>query len=88
MMKQHPHHPAACRELFPHLSEYLDKELDQDAIESVEQHLGQCGCCRICLDTLKQTIAFCSGLPAPYLREAFSLQLRQVLAQVSASSEK
>lgn len=59
----HPDHPTdACLALFRHLSEYIDDELDKSAFQYIENHLKECTPCRVCLETLSQTVAACRAM--------------------------
>ena len=46
-----------CKERLGALSDYLDGELDAGLCAQIEEHLAQCGDCRVLVDTLRQTIA-------------------------------
>jgi anti-sigma factor RsiW len=80
----HPDHPSeACLALFRHLSEYIDNELDKSAFQHIEHHLKDCIPCRVCLETLRQTVAACHAMqnessPIP---ESASQKLHQALLQ-------
>lgn len=46
-----------CQELLTYLSDYIDDNLDDDALcENIEQHVESCENCRIVVDTLKKTL--------------------------------
>ncbi|MCL5744300.1 MAG: zf-HC2 domain-containing protein [Acidobacteria bacterium] len=68
-------HGEDCRELFAHLSEYLDEELTPEARREMEEHLCGCQPCAEFLGSLRRTIDLCrecepGGLPQPLSREA------------------
>lgn len=58
----HEHPSAECLELFRHLSEYIDREIDAVAYHTMEQHLKDCPTCCICLATLRQTVSLCRSM--------------------------
>ena len=45
-----------CEEARGVLSEYLNGELDDQLCAEIEQHLAECGNCRIMVDTLRKTV--------------------------------
>lgn len=46
-----------CQELLAHLSEYVDDNLEDEALcQEIDQHIASCENCRIVVDTLKKTI--------------------------------
>jgi predicted anti-sigma-YlaC factor YlaD len=45
-----------CEELVLYLSDYIDRELDEDLLAEAQEHLATCHNCRILLDTTQQTI--------------------------------
>ena len=45
-----------CSERLGMLSDYLDGELDERFCMEIEQHLADCGDCRILVDTLRRTV--------------------------------
>lgn len=58
----HDHPSAECLEMFRHLSEYIDREIDAVAYRALEQHLKDCPACCICLATLRQTVSLCRSM--------------------------
>jgi len=76
------HDPAHCREMFAHLSEYLDRELDEAACRQIERHLANCDACRACCATLARTVALCRGMPAHRVPEAMSARLREAIEKL------
>ncbi|MEW6259584.1 MAG: zf-HC2 domain-containing protein [Thermodesulfobacteriota bacterium] len=77
----HEHPPAECLEMFRHLSEYIDQELDTVASHTIEQHLKDCPACRICLATLRQTVSLCRSMHASSIEitETASEKLHQAI---------
>lgn len=46
-----------CRHLLGHLSDYVDGELEDQALcQEIEHHLEDCENCQVVVDTLKKTI--------------------------------
>ena len=45
-----------CRDRLGILSDYLDGELEERLCSELEQHMSECGNCRIVVDTLKKTV--------------------------------
>jgi anti-sigma factor RsiW len=76
------HDPAHCREMFAHLSEYLDREIDEAACRRIERHLANCDACRACCATLARTVALCRGMPAHRVPEAMSARLREAIEKL------
>lgn len=61
-MSHTPHHPHHCLAQFEKLSEYLDRELDELTCQDIERHAKECIACRVCLETLKQTVNLCHSI--------------------------
>jgi anti-sigma factor RsiW len=75
-----PHHSHEnCLALFERLSEYIDRELDAPTCKDIEAHLQACKPCQVCLETLKQTVAFCRNLERHQVPETFSLKLKTAI---------
>lgn len=45
-----------CRDLLRLLSDYVDGELEESLCAAIEQHMAECGHCRIVVDTLRKTV--------------------------------
>lgn len=45
-----------CRELLGLLSDYIDGELKAELRAAIEQHMTECGHCRVVVDTLRKTV--------------------------------
>ena len=45
-----------CEELITYLSDYIDKNLDEELTTEAQAHLATCHNCRVVLDTTQQTI--------------------------------
>ena len=68
--------------LFERLSEYIDKELDPPTCKEIESHIDACKPCQVCLNTLKQTVEMCKHLKHRQVPEAFSLKLKDAIADL------
>jgi anti-sigma factor RsiW len=78
-MSEFTHDHEQCLDLFARMSEYLDGELDETLCQSMDRHLADCPACRVCLATLKRTVALCraSG-DAAVLPEKMVQRLRAI----------
>lgn len=45
-----------CEEMLAMLSDYVDGALDAHVCAEIEQHMADCGNCRVVVDTLRKTI--------------------------------
>lgn len=45
-----------CEDLLNYLSDYIDRELDEELTADAQEHLATCHNCRVVLDTTQQTI--------------------------------
>ncbi len=45
-----------CREMLGALSDYVDGTLDAELCAEIEQHIADCGNCRVVVDTLRKTV--------------------------------
>jgi len=45
-----------CDELLKYLSDYIDRDLDEELTVDAQEHLASCHHCRVMLDTTQQTI--------------------------------
>ena len=59
-----PIRPAACRQLFAQLSEFLDQRLPEPDCQRISRHLEGCPNCIHFLDDLRQAIERCRNLSA------------------------
>lgn len=51
------HRHEECRQLLNSLSDYVDKDLQQELCDEIELHMEDCDNCRIVVDTLSKTIS-------------------------------
>ena len=54
-----------CRELFEHLSDYVDQELDEELNAAAQEHLGRCQRCRAAVETTQRIITLCGEAYQP-----------------------
>lgn len=73
-----------CRQIFESLSEYLDDDLDPDACDQIEQHLGGCSPCLAFLNTLQRTVDFCRDTTSPPLTAEQKTELREAVKLAAA----
>jgi hypothetical protein len=48
-----------CEELIKYLSDYIDRDLDEQLRVDAQEHLATCNNCQIILDTTQKTILLC-----------------------------
>jgi anti-sigma factor RsiW len=77
-----------CEELLTYLSDYIDKNLDDDLTAEAQAHLATCHNCRVVLDTTQQTIFLYrrqgqQSIPAARRQRLFT-QLQQAFLKKSA----
>jgi RNA polymerase sigma-70 factor (ECF subfamily) len=56
------HRPAACREIFANLSEYLDGRLQPASCDEMQAHIAACPPCVAFIDDLRSAIERCRAL--------------------------
>lgn len=83
MKRTDPHHSHEnCIALFERLSEYIDRELDAPTCKDIEAHIRSCKPCQVCMGTLKQTVDLCNNLERRQVPEAFSIKLKDAIADL------
>ena len=69
-----------CKEYFEKISEYLDKELDDEILnEKIAHHLRECPACRDCFDSLRKTIDLCRRASRTKMPADAKIRLKNVL---------
>lgn len=58
----HDHNCQDCMKIFNQLSEYIDKELDQNECLIFEEHIKNCKPCLDFLESLHITIGLCRSI--------------------------
>jgi len=74
------HRPAACREVFSNLSEYLDGTMEPRSCEQMRAHIEACPACVAFLRSLREAIDRCRRLDVP-CDPAVAGRLRGLLTQ-------
>ena len=74
-----------CEELLQYLSDYIDRNLDEELAAAAQEHLATCENCRVVLSTTEQTITLFRErekrtIPAERRRRLFD-QLENVFLQ-------
>jgi RNA polymerase sigma-70 factor (ECF subfamily) len=72
--------PAACRELFANLSEYLDGRVEPRTCDQMRAHIDACPACVAFLRDLRAAIDRCRSLEVP-CDSAVAPRLRSILTQ-------
>jgi anti-sigma factor RsiW len=71
-----------CPEMFQHLNDFLDGELDPSLCAEIERHIGECKNCKLMVDSLKMTVKLCrENGPCEELPLEFSEKLKSLLRQ-------
>jgi hypothetical protein len=88
MTMAHDHDRKTCLAMFAKLSEYIDNELDDLTSKEIEDHARECIPCKVCLETLRQTIGLSRSLaldelPVP---EPFSKRLKALIQKMSCEN--
>lgn len=68
-MKHHHHHThlLSCSEVYTHLCDNLDSQLDTESCRIIKEHLKECDNCSAMLDSLKKTVYLYKNYPTPEL---------------------
>ncbi|MFC1856514.1 anti-sigma factor family protein [Thermodesulfobacteriota bacterium] len=82
MRENHIH--KDCLELFEKLSDYIDNELAPEAYNRIKKHVGECLRCKICVETLKRTVALCHHLEREPVPDSLSKRLETLIQQMPA----
>jgi RNA polymerase sigma-70 factor (ECF subfamily) len=72
--------PAACRDLFANLSEYMDGHVEAPACDQMAEHIEACPACVAFLRELRAAIDRCRSLDIP-CDSAVAPRLRSILTQ-------
>ena len=64
-----------CKDVYQHICENLDQDLNSPACREIRSHIEGCADCRVYLDTLKQTIYLYRALPSPGVPRTVHTQL-------------
>ena len=82
-----------CEELLQYLSDYIDRNLDEELEAAAQEHLATCENCRVVLSTTEQTITLFRErgqrtIPAARRRRLFNQLENVFLQKEDASSEE
>jgi predicted anti-sigma-YlaC factor YlaD len=80
----------ACKEVWEHISEYLDRQLDPLLLREIERHLENCEICSAILDSTRNVLVLTADdrtfeLPVGY-SERLHARLRAVLQPPDATT--
>ena len=84
-----PRRPAACREIFAQLSEFLDDRLPQPDCQRIARHMEGCPNCVLFLHDLRRAIERCQSLEAgcdPQIGAALRSQLTHEYLRLAGDS--
>jgi len=68
-----------CKELLATLGDYVDGDLDPQAYEAFQEHLGDCCPCEIVVDNIRHTITLYKSGQKVELPAELQQELRRVL---------
>ena len=60
----------------------MAEDLLTESHAHIETHIESCKPCQVCLETLKQTVALCKNLEHRQVPEAFTLRLKDAIADL------
>jgi anti-sigma factor RsiW len=69
-----------CERWLDDLSAYVDREASTSACEAIEQHMRECGDCRVVVDTLRRMILLYQTLPDPAIPSGARRRLYRALS--------
>lgn len=86
-MKQHPSHKHvfSCTEVYAHLCDNLDEQLDSESCRQIKAHIAECKNCTALLDSLKKTVYLYRKCPVPKLPSRLK---SEVFAVINVSQQK
>lgn len=87
MTSEHHDH-RHCLALFEKLSEYIDNELDEATRREIEAHLEDCIQCKVCLETLKRSVAICRHSTPQSPPASLSRRLAAMIARLEVETLK
>lgn len=68
----------SCAQMFRHICDNLDQDLDSPKCRAIRTHLDGCGDCLTYLDSLKKTIDLYKSYPVPPISSAARKFLRRI----------
>ena len=78
-MKHKHKHIGSCKEMYRHMCENLDNELDSAACREIRKHIENCENCSALLDSLKKTVFLYKNYPIPEVPPAAHKELFAVI---------
>jgi len=80
-----------CEQLVQYLSDYIDRDLNENLTAEARQHLATCRNCHIVLDTTRQTILLCreagrKGIPMERRADLFARLQNAMAARKDGTS--
>jgi len=80
--------PVACSEIFRHICENLDQNLDSPECRDIRRHIEDCPDCVAYLDSLKKTVKLYREYPNPAVPAGVHRKLFAVLNLPAARAPK
>ena len=78
----------ACKQVWEHISEYLDKTLDAHLLVEIEKHLENCEICSAILDSTRNILVLTADERTFELPVGYSERLHERLEQALRESAK
>jgi hypothetical protein len=76
-----------CKNVWEHISGYLDKQLDAELLEAVEKHLESCEVCSAILDSTRNILVLTADDRVYELPVGYSVRLHERIAAVIESRQ-
>ncbi|MDE3056663.1 MAG: zf-HC2 domain-containing protein [Bacteroidota bacterium] len=76
----HRHHSLHCADVFSHICENLDADLDSPQCREIKRHIAGCPDCTALLDSLKKTVYLYRTVPIPTIPASSRRKLYSVLS--------
>jgi len=70
-----------CQELLSALNEYLDGETRSALCQALQEHLANCGSCRVVIDNIRQTITLYRAGEAMPLPTGLHEKIRSIMQE-------
>jgi putative zinc finger protein len=76
-----------CKNVWEHISGYLDKQLDAELLEAVEKHLESCEVCSAILDSTRNILVLTADDRVYELPVGYRVRLHERIAAVIESRQ-